>query len=83
MAIKDGNVRLTVTMPKEIADAVREEAKEYGLSTSNYVYLVLVANNHRVDSRLGDLAENQLEVLREISWGFEPDELRKNAPKLV
>lgn len=83
MAIGEGKVRLTVTMPNDAAEVIRREAKMLNLTVSQYVYLTMMANSAIVDGRLGDLAAHQLEVTRAIKNGYEVSEFEKNVPKLV
>lgn len=83
MAISEEKIRVSITMPKDGIDVIREEAKHLNLTVSQYVYLTMMANSFLADGRLGDLAANQLQVLRDRAWGYEVDELHANAPALV
>lgn len=66
MAIKDGNSRLTVTMPKEAVEIIKEDAKACNLTTSNYVYLVMMACSQRMSGWKAEAAVEQLNLIWDI-----------------
>lgn len=83
MAISEEKKRVAITMPKWVADAIKKEASLTGLTMSQYVTLTMVANSFTVDGRAADLAANQIQVARDIAWGYEVDEFQKSIPKLI
>lgn len=68
MAVRDGNVRVTVTMPRDLHRVIQEEAKSMGLTVSGYVAMTMRANSFAGDEKSAEYANLQLQKLRDRAW---------------
>lgn len=83
MAISEEKTRMAISMPKWVAELIRKEAKNTGLTVSQYVTLTMVANSYLGDERAAQLAANQLEVAHALELGLELSEFQRGIPKLI
>ena len=64
MTLKDGNVRVAITLPDIAAEAFRADAERLGLSFSTYAYLVLAAYSYNYIEELSQQCNDRLDVLQ-------------------
>lgn len=81
--ISKEKVRISVTIPRDTLEVMRKEANVLGVTVSQYVVMTMKANSFLGDGRTSEIANYQLQRLRDIAWGYDVSERDEMFPHLV